>query len=370
MSHLFDAVNSFCVTFCLFSALIYLFLKRIFDLLMADAPIQNPVPEGGGGETPSQRNAEDKGTDGEHNEMTTPHGNEGGKTKAIVLSAIFFAGFEMLGLYCTDIADGLEGRFSAMVLHWVALCCYVAGPFSVFHEMVEDKKARCIAWSIYFVPCLVNALIAYIVWRPMPPEPIPYPHLQLGFETSETNSFWLTNDFLMNNSLPEGKSWIEKGVITNNSPYLLLNMMESQTNLGLLPLFANGPEADAENVHITILIFDALDCSAEKDWCLTKSEHETQLDWQTAFVAKNSSFGLPRIFLNDPANDFFGFSKTYSLPRVPVAMLIEAKNAPLERLMFWLMFATSSETNEFPAKMGIYGGSQVVFNTNRITIHY
>jgi hypothetical protein len=239
-------------------------------------------------------------------------------------------------------------------------------PYEIIkHNHESWLVTGCIFWAVVFTPLM------YVFFGLVPrPVPVSYSHLKFGVETSETNSFWLTNDFLMNNSLPDEKSWIEKAVITNNSPYLLLTMMESQTNLGLLPLFANGPEADAENVHITILIFDELDCSAEKDWRLTKSEHETQLDWQTAFVAKNSSFELPRIFLNDPASDFIRFSKTYSLPRVPIAMLIEAKNAPLERLLFWLMFAISSETNEFPAKMGIYGGSQVEFNTNRMTIHY
>ncbi len=97
--------------------------------------------------------------------MPSAHGDEGIKSKPILLSALLFAGCEALGSICTEIAEGLEG-YLAMVVHGVALCCFAAGFFAAWHEMVEGKIAVKI-WALYGCVCIGLALIAYLVWCPV-----------------------------------------------------------------------------------------------------------------------------------------------------------------------------------------------------------
>lgn len=100
--------------------------------------------------------------------MTSPSGDENGEPKPVKI-VLVFAAFEAGGYVFSEIADGLGG-YIAVCVHCISLCCAAAGFFAAWHEMVEGKKAFNV-WSLYGVVCVLLALIAYVVWRPLPPNP-------------------------------------------------------------------------------------------------------------------------------------------------------------------------------------------------------
>lgn len=133
--------------------------------------------------------------------MTASHRDEGDNAKAFIFSAIVFACFEAAGLYFTDLAGGVDGYLS-MFFHFISLCCYAAGPFGAWHEMISgenaaQKKKR--IWLWYLIPCVLNFPIAYFVWNP--PQPTSKPHFTVSFATEDVPAILLTNECLFQESL-------------------------------------------------------------------------------------------------------------------------------------------------------------------------
>lgn len=206
--------------------------------------VQNPIPEGGGGKTPSKSQAKNKSPQDKHNGMTGPNGHKRGKAKALAVSAILFAVFEMLGLYCTDVADGLDGRYFAVVFHWIALCCYVAGPFSVVHEMVEKDEFRRWLWAAFLIPSLLNVIVAYVVWHP---EPGPKAHFVLNVATPDapTDLVPLTNEFLIR------ADWDKPFKMTG---YLIFPLERSKTNVALAFEIKNDSLITPEDLRLLLTV--------------------------------------------------------------------------------------------------------------------
>jgi hypothetical protein len=130
--------------------------------------------------------------------MATHNGNVRGQAETLIISGVVLAGFEGLGLCCSDSAGGCSGWILVMV-HWLAYCCYIAGPFGVWHEMSHAKsifeKLKRI-WSWYFLGCAIAAVFAFFIWRP---EPRPNLHLVLyaDVESSLEQNLDFTNKNLV-----------------------------------------------------------------------------------------------------------------------------------------------------------------------------
>jgi hypothetical protein len=224
---------------------------------MGNHSIQNPIPEGGSGQTPPQEKAKDESADSQHNDMPAPNGDGGFKPKPIFISALLFAGCEALGYICTEIADGLEG-YIAMVVHWIALCCSAAGFFAAWHEMVEGKKASRI-WTAYGFVCILLALIAYLVWCPEPPAPPQKLHLTLYAHTADSPDDILdfTNNILVVETAKEGFTF------PPNLPFLVVDVAQHEPqftlNLGIFndsaPRFSPS-KFDAVKPEIMVWIAD------------------------------------------------------------------------------------------------------------------
>jgi hypothetical protein len=129
--------------------------------------------------------------------MATHNGNVRGQAETLMISGVVLAGFEGLGLCCSDSAGGFNG-WILVVVHWLAYCCYIAGPFGVWHEMSHAKniceKLKRI-WSWYLLGCAISAGFAFFIWRP---EPQLKRHLTLYVHTADSPSERLdfTNNFL------------------------------------------------------------------------------------------------------------------------------------------------------------------------------
>jgi hypothetical protein len=330
---------------------------------MSDSSIQKPIPEGGGNQTPPQEKSKDESTNSQHNNMTSQNGDKGIKPKPLILSTLFFAGCEAMGCICTDVAEGLEGYF-AMFVHWIALCCYAAGFFAVWHEMVEGENASKI-WTRYGVVCFLLTLIAYPVWRPVVESKV-YPHLQLGFVTSNNTVIWLTNDFLVDGSNSTNLSWRERQILTLSSPWVCILTSETQTNLVLKPVLWNASDVVAESPSVEIILFATANCSVAKDWDVSSDEEykNTRLYWHGDFWPTNSSAEIGDITLNGgiPYDKRSGFDSNVPARRVAVCVLVMPKNAPVRALSFWM--ATFPFKNINKEKMMIFSGNQVRFSTN------
>ena len=137
---------------------------------MSDDSIQKPISEGGSSQTPHQEKAKDERTDSQHNDMTAPSGDESGKPKPVKI-VLIFAAFETGGYVFSEIADGVGG-YMAVFIHWLSLCCAAAGFFAAWHEIAEGKKVFNI-WMLYGIVSIALSIIAYLVWHPIKPEPIP-----------------------------------------------------------------------------------------------------------------------------------------------------------------------------------------------------
>jgi hypothetical protein len=174
---------------------------------MGEPIIRPTLPEDGGGKAPADKQP---GDNGQHNDVRTPNGNKGGNTKSIIISVIVFAAFEALGVYFWQIADALAGNLRIFV-HWISLCFLVAGPFSAWHEMVNGSKRW--VWSSYGFACILNGLVALLVWHPtrQPPQPHFTLSLQAGDDPDSivdlTNDFLFVSEYSLSRTNSDGRLW-------------------------------------------------------------------------------------------------------------------------------------------------------------------
>jgi hypothetical protein len=196
----------------------------------------------------------------------------------------------------------------------------------------------------------------------------PIPHLQVGIALSQSNYFWLTNDCLFSADASKNTSWNFQETVNTNTPWLVIPVTTNQTELSFWPLLTNSPDADAENVGVTVQI-TSVNCSAEGDWSVHKEDmaHNTSLIWRDEFISKGHAFTLGKITISGrfPSDERWGMS------RVPVVISIFAKHVPPVRLIFWLMLVPQPAAESGPTRIrfGVFCGDQVSFGTNGL-IHF
>ncbi len=284
--------------------------------------------------------------------MATHNGDVRVKTENIIFSGIVLAVFEGLGLCCSDSAGAFSG-WSLAVVHWLAYCCYVAGPFGVWYEMSNGSFAkkfkRILLW--YLLVCVLAAAFAFFIWRP---EPLPKLHLTLFVHTMDApdEDLHFTNSFLFLKTINGSFNF------PANMPFLAVDVARNEPQITLkfgiindsAPPFSPS-EFDIEKPEIRIWIVnpdpgESLKWNADSKWEKASGSGTLTNGMETNFPGQVLRYQFPDSLAAGVGNTAPGI--TFNMQEKPgkltVAMLVGGKNVTPTMFCFDLLAVPSEET--------------------------